>query len=196
MLLSDSEDSEIKTYGGLRNNGQQRPVPAQYPDTGALLEIMYTSGTTGNPKGVMLSHLGVISTLQAAKDSIPFHKSDRTLAFLPWAHIFGQICEVHGVMMFGFSAAMNENLAKLVDELGQVRPTLLFAVPRVYNRIYEKLPLQIHNKSPKLYSLVQYGLTCSAKRRHGEKLSLKEALAFKLCDKLFFSKVRARFGNR
>jgi long-chain acyl-CoA synthetase len=196
VLLRDSENSEVQTYESLRKMGQQHPVPAQYPDTGALVEIMYTSGTTGNPKGVMLSHRGVLSTVQAGLTSIPFRKGDRTLAFLPWAHIFGQICEVHGLMMFGMSAAMNENLAKLVDELGQVKPTLLFAVPRVYNRIYEKIHLQINNKSPKLYSLFQYGLTCSAKRRHGEKLSLKEALSFKLCDKLFFSKVRARFGNR
>ena len=184
-----------QTYESLRKMGQQHLVPAQYPDTGALVEIMYTSGTTGNPKGVMLSRRGVLSTVQAGLTSIPFRKGDRTLAFLPWAHIFGQICEVHGLMMFGMSAAMNENLAKLVDELGQVKPTLLFAVPRVYNRIYEKIHLQIYNKSPKLYSLFQYGLTCSPNDGMVRN-SLSRSTGLQTLRQALLLQVRARFGNR
>ena len=166
------KNSEVQTYESLRKMGQQHPVPAQYPDTGALVEIMYTSGTTGNPKGVMLSHRGVLSTVQAAKDEHTFSiKGDRTLAFLPWAHIFGQICEVHGLMMFGMSAAMNENLAKLVDELGQVKPTLLFAVPRVYNRIYEKNSPADQQQVAQALLPVPIWVDLLRQGRHGEKLS-------------------------
>lgn len=196
VLLGDSENPKVRTYEEVRKLGRQHPVSACYPESDTIMGMIYTSGTTGNPKGVMLSHRGILSTVEAGLHSIPFQKGDRTLAFLPWAHIFGQICEVHGLIMFGMSAAMLENLGKLVDELAVVKPTLLFGVPRVYNRIYERLNQQIYNKSPLLYELFKRGLTCSGKRRRGEPLSFSEWLTFQVCDRLFFAKVRARFGNR
>lgn len=197
LLTEPKSDEPLLTYAQLLKNGKEHPwVAPVYPEPDKLMGMIYTSGTTGMPKGVQMSHRTVLLTLQAGLEAIPANADDRTLAFLPWAHIFGQICEVHALIWEGFSAAMLQNLGKLVDELGEVRPTMLFAVPRVYNRIHEKLHLQIYSKSPTLYALFEKGLVCSSKRRRGERLLPHEWLIFKICDKLFFSKVRAKFGGR
>jgi long-chain acyl-CoA synthetase len=98
--------------------------------------FIYTSGTTGKPKGVLLSHHNITSNLGSLLELFTFEPEDRSLAFLPWAHSYGQI-ELHALLARGSSTAINDDVARLLPNLAEVKPTVLVAVPRIFNRIYE-----------------------------------------------------------
>ena len=158
--------------------------------------LIYTSGTTGNPKGVILSHANIASNVNAIHECFPMENGDRSLSFLPWAHVFGQTCELHGLFSMGASMAIAESVEKIIDNLAEVRPTLLFSVPRIFNKIYAGVQKQIATKPRAIQIAVQQALRLAAKERNGKKLMVAEHAAFNaLTDKLVFSKVRARFGG-
>jgi len=98
--------------------------------------LIYTSGTTGDPKGVLLSHGNITSNIHAIiKCFHVLNETDRTLSFLPWAHSYGQVCELHSVMRLGASYGLAESPATIVNDLALIRPTLLISVPRIFNRV-------------------------------------------------------------
>ena len=133
VLLSGNSSDEIKTYSDLLETGRDNPAEVQQPASESPMGMIYTSGTTGEPKGVILSHKNVIFECQAVLPLLGMTENDRTLAFLPWAHVFGQVAEVHGLISSGGSAGLVEDVNTLIDELGVVKPSMFFAVPRVYN---------------------------------------------------------------
>src|SRR5215472_8419344 len=117
----DAGDKRITTYTALVDSGKEaRTVKPSKDD---LAGLIYTSGTTGNPKGVMLTHLNLASNVSAVHDVFPMEQSDRSLSFLPWAHSFGQTCELHAIFSMGASMALCESVDKLIDNLGEVRPS-------------------------------------------------------------------------
>jgi len=137
VLLSGSGAGEVKTYSDLLTTGRENPVQAQQPESQSPMGMIYTSGTTGDPKGVVLSHRNLIFECDVVLPLLGMTKDDRSLAFLPWAHVFGQVAEVHGLINSGGSAGLVDDVNTLIEELGVVKPSMFFAVPRVYNRIYE-----------------------------------------------------------
>jgi len=126
----------------------------------------------------------------------PVLPEDRTLSFLPWAHVYGQAIELHLIVSVGASTAFVQDLTKLVDELADVRPTMLVAVPRVFNRIYASVMAQIAEKPRFVRSLVGAGLRAATRKHRGEPVRPLDALALKLVDPLVFAKVRAKLGGR
>ncbi|HEY8090451.1 MAG TPA: AMP-binding protein, partial [Polyangiaceae bacterium] len=162
-------------------------------DTAALI---YTSGTTGNPKGVILTHSNLASNVSAVHELIPVDSADRSLSFLPWAHSFGQTGELHLFFSIGASMAICEAVDKILDNLAEVKPTVLLSVPRIFNRIYTAVQGQIASKPKPVQELVKAALKVTAKERTGERLKLHELALLELVDKLVFEKVRARFGGR
>ena len=109
----------------------------------------YTSGTTGNPKGAILTHAGLCSSVAASRDTMPFLPSDVHLSYLPLAHIFE--CGILCVMLFaggrvGFSSG---HIKKMNEDLVTLRPTAMFGVPRVFQRLY-----QVHQRFY-LHSLIR-----------------------------------------
>jgi long-chain acyl-CoA synthetase len=118
-------------------DGAAHPVPAASPHPGSVAAFIYTSGTTGKPKGALLSHRNITSNLVAMHQVITISPEDRYLSFLPWAHVFGQTVELHGILSYGASMALNDELPRLLDNLAEVKPTVLVAVPRIFNRIYD-----------------------------------------------------------
>src|SRR5690606_25258645 len=109
---------------------------------------IYTSGTTGNPKGVELTHGNVISNINAVHECFPMSPDDVSCSFLPWAHSFGQTCELHTLLSMGAAIGIAESVNTLMDDFLEVRPTLLFAVPRIFNRIYDGLHKRMADESP------------------------------------------------
>ena len=192
--------------GDVKSEGQITPwsallastetVPAIHPATTDNACIIYTSGTTGNPKGVILSHSNLASNVSAVHDIFEIGPSDRSLSFLPWAHSFGQTCELHTLMSCGASTGFAESVEKIVDNLSEVQPTLLFSVPRIFNKIYAGVQKQIAEKPGLVQAMVRGALRASAKIRNGEQPSFGEGIMLSLANKLVFTKVRAKFGGR
>ncbi|MGD0527254.1 MAG: long-chain fatty acid--CoA ligase [Polyangiaceae bacterium] len=187
-------DGRVVTYASLIASGKKadsiKPVPS---DTAALI---YTSGTTGNPKGVILTHANLAYNVSAVHELIPVGQVDRSLSFLPWAHSFGQTGELHLFFSIGASMAICESVDKILDNLAEVKPTVLLSVPRIFNRIYTAVQTQIAGKPRAVQELVKAALKVTAKERTGERLKLHELALLELVDKVVFEKVRARFGGR
>jgi long-chain acyl-CoA synthetase len=158
--------------------------------------FVYTSGTTGKPKGVVLTHKNFCANFNALTPLFPLTSEDRSLAFLPWAHAFGQTAEFYMLPALGCSVAINDDVTKLVGNLPDVKPTVLIAVPRIFNRIYDGVNQQMRDKPKPIQSLFRAGIRAATRRSRGNQLSMTESLTLKLADKLIFKKVRQRFGGR
>lgn len=195
VLISGSSSQEVKTYDDLLKTGRENPVEAQQPESGSPMGMIYTSGTTGDPKGVILSHRNIIFECQAVLPLLGMTENDRSLAFLPWAHVFGQVAEVHGLLNSGGSAGLVEDVNTIIEELAVVKPSMFFAVPRVYNRIYERLTEQMQEKPGFIRSLFYAGLKQAKREREGEALGFMENLTLTLARKIIFKKVLNRFGG-
>jgi long-chain acyl-CoA synthetase len=157
---------------------------------------VYTSGTTGEPKGVVLTHKNFCANVNALTQLFPLTSEDRALSFLPWAHAFGQTGEFYTLAALGCAMAINDEVSKLVSNLPDVKPTVLVAVPRIFNRIYEGVNQQMRDKPKPIRTLFHAGIRAATRRSRGNQLSFSESLTLKLADKLIFKKVRQRFGGR
>lgn len=195
-----SLDPQTKADGGVKSFKELAAtaptVPTIRPDQKDTACLIYTSGTTGNPKGVILSHGNIASNVSAMHELFPMASSDRSLSFLPWAHSFGQTVELHGLYSMGASMAIAESVDKILDNLTETQPTLLFSVPRIFNKLYAAVQKQISSKPGFIQSAVKSALATRQKQRSGESTSLGENLVLALTDKVVFSKVRAKFGGR
>ncbi len=183
----------------VEERGKSAPAPVAELHEDDICGFIYTSGTTGNPKGVLLSHGNICSNLNALQSIIPVDQRDVAVSFLPWAHSFGQTCELHALMSRGAGIAIAESIEKLVDNFGEVRPTLLFAVPRIFNRIYDGLQKRMAEEGGLKKALFEAGMANAEVRKQlaaeGKTSGLVE-WKHAFFDRLVFSKVRARFGGR
>ena len=119
------------------------PGPANPAD---LATIVYTSGTTGRPKGVMLSHRNVLSDVAAALQVVDCYREDVFLSFLPFSHTLERTAGYYLPMMAGAAVAFARSISQLGEDLQVVRPTVLIAVPRVFERIYGRLQDQVNGR--------------------------------------------------
>jgi long-chain acyl-CoA synthetase len=194
VALIAGEGPEV-TYKGLLKKGSESPVPAIHPESREMAALIYTSGTTGNPKGVELSHGNVISNVLAVHANLPIDSPDRSLAFLPWAHSFGHTAELHLLVSIGASTGICESTDRIIEYLSEVKPTVLFAVPRIFNRIHAGVEKQMAARPAPIRALYRAGLKAASKKRENKPLSMSERVILTLADKLVFSKVRGRFGG-
>ena len=188
------EDSH--SFAAVSARGRSTRVAAIQPAPGEIAGFIYTSGTTGLPKGVVLTHKNFCSNVNDATERFPITPEDRCLAFLYWAHAFGQTAELHEFIASGLSLAINDDVANLVANLADVKPTVLVAVPRIFNRIYDGINKQMADRPAPIRKLFHAGVKAATRRARGEKLGVGEALTVKLADTLIFRKVRAKLGGR
>jgi long-chain acyl-CoA synthetase len=198
MVNLKGPESEPTSYKALRKVGAANPVPAADPDPEDLCGLIYTSGTTGNPKGVQLSHGNIISNVNAMQTLLPM-TDDRSLSFLPWAHSFGQTLELHVLTSFGCSSAIVDDVNQLIPYMSEVKPTLLFSVPRIFNKVYDRLNKRAAASPPLRRALMTSAFENATKRRklaaEGKTSSWVE-FKHNLFDKIVFSKVRDTLGGR
>lgn len=190
-LPSSHDDS----YERLLAEGRAHPVAAVHPKSDAIANLVYTSGTTGDPKGVQLTHANLTSNCAVLPDRFSLNE-ERSLAFLPWAHAFGQTAELYFLLQDGHALALNDDIGAIVPNLAEVRPTILIAVPRIFNRIYDAVNRQMTSKPKPIQALFRTGLAAAKKRSAGEAVGTLEAVAASVAEHLIFSKVRQRFGGR
>ncbi len=184
------------SYRDLLKYGQTHPVPSEKPESSWPMGLVYTSGTTGQPKGVILTHGNILSNLNVIPSVVDLSGEDRTLAFLPWAHIFGQVAEVHAPLFSGFSCGIAESVTTIVDNLSEIHPTLLFSVPRVFNRIYDGVNAKMKDAPAPIRWLFETGIKLSNKKRDYGPLSTMEHILLEVANRIVFEKIRQRFGGR
>ncbi|MEM7586547.1 MAG: long-chain fatty acid--CoA ligase [Acidobacteriota bacterium] len=192
-----SEDEA--SFAALEKQGEANPTPAVEIDPSWVCGFIYTSGTTGKPKGVLLTHSNITSNLNGVSAIFPVDTSDISVSFLPWAHSFGQTCELHSMLARGAAIALAESIEKLVDNFAEVRPTVLFSVPRIFNKIYDGLQKKMAEEGGLKQKLFESGMANAQVRKElaeAGKSSWWVDTKHGFYDKLVFSKVRDRFGGR
>ncbi len=194
------EGEGTASMADLEKIGEQNPVKSIIPHPDEIAGLIYTSGTTGDPKGVLLSHGNISSNIHAIiKCFHMLHENDRTLSFLPWAHSYGQVCELHSVMHLGGSYGLAESPATIVNDLALIRPTLLISVPRIFYRVHDAIRANMNEKGGLPLMLFNMGVNSGIKRRklarEGKK-SMTANFAFAIADTIVFKKIRDKFGGR
>lgn len=176
------------------------PVPED------LAGLIYTSGTTGKPKGVELTHLNFSSNVKGATRSLVedpksfVKESDRSLSFLPWAHSYGQTCELWSLMSSGASMGICRGVPIILEDLQLVKPTCLFSVPTLYKKVYDGVNNLVESASPLRRKLMKSALEMGeakvlADNGTGPRLSSIERIKLSVLDRLVLSKIRNRFGG-
>ena len=165
-----------------------------------LLTIIYTSGTTGDPKGAMLSHGNVVSSVLAGLGVLRPIPGERSLSILPLSHIFERTCGHYTMLYAGVGIHYAENLQTIPRDLQEVRPEILLAVPRIYEKSYARIREQVNAGGYParlvFHLAMKAGRRIAPYRYEERKPGWALALAMKLFDRLLFGKVRARFGGR
>lgn len=162
-----------------------------------LATLIYTSGTTGNPKGVMLTHWNLASNVAGAQQQgvLTPRADDVALSFLPLSHVFERLVD-YWYMDAGVAIAYAESVDKVVDNFGEVQPTMAVSVPRVFEKIYAKVTGSPGLKGKIAMWAVAVGGRCVDARMAGGQPGGLLAMQEKIADKLVFSKLRARVGGR
>jgi long-chain acyl-CoA synthetase len=165
-----------------------------------LATIIYTSGTTGHPKGVMLSHRNILFNVNSGLGSIEINTSDRFLSFLPLSHAFERSIGYYLPIAAGSSIVYARSILHLAEDLQQQKPTVMIAVPRIFERIYSKLSAKLALESAikqKLFRLaVDSGWSRFQQQQGLRPAGVKAQLLQPLLDRLVGAKVRSRFGGR
>ena len=165
-----------------------------------LLTLIYTSGTTGDPKGVMLSHGNIVSNALAGLELLQLTAGERSLSILPLSHIFERACGHYIMFYCGVSIYYAENLQTIARDLHEVKPHVLIAVPRIYEKIFARVREQV-NAGGIMKRLVfhwanQTGALVVPYLFTGRTPGFLLRQLHKLYDRLVFAKIRALFGGR
>jgi long-chain acyl-CoA synthetase len=163
-----------------------------------LATIVYTSGTTGHQKGVMLSHRNILWNAYSGMQSAPVFREDVLLSFLPLSHTLERTVGYYLPIMAGATVAYARSISKLSEDLISIRPTVLVSVPRIFERVYAKIRSQLEEKKPLARYLFKWTVKTGWDRF--EYLQKKDKwkpafLAWPLLDRLIAGKIRKRLGG-
>lgn len=159
-----------------------------------IATIIYTSGTTGNPKGVMLTHKNIVSNVLSVKEVTPFHEGKKTLSFLPLCHSFERMV-FYAYLAFGMHIHYAENLETIADNLKEVKPFCFTTVPRLLEKVYEKIIAKGNKLSGIKKHLFDWSIALGLKYDVGGNKSFGYTLQLDIARKLVFKKWKEALGN-
>jgi long-chain acyl-CoA synthetase len=160
--------------------------------------LIYTSGTTGPPKGAMLTHANIVASTDALADGIEFRPTDEVLSYLPLCHIAERQFSVFLPIRHGYTVNFIENTDTVMENLIEVAPTVLFGVPRIWERLYSAVTLRVQDND--IVKRWAYGLTIAfarwavRRRLAGRRVPLPVAAALRTADALVLLPLRRRLG--
>ncbi|HEX9104962.1 MAG TPA: long-chain fatty acid--CoA ligase [Polyangia bacterium] len=196
MSLGDLRVEGEKWLGAHAGELEKRWAEIKADDS---FTFVYTSGTTGPPKGVVLTHKNIVWECDSMRDVLPVDASDEQLLFLPMAHIFAKILEWTSIAK-GSRIAFAESIAKIKDNLGEVRPTFMCAVPRVLEKVYLGI-LGNRNASPPTKQRIfdwafSVGKQVSKFKQRHQPVPLSLTLKNRVATRLVFGKIQGVLGGR
>ena len=156
--------------------------------------LIYTSGTTGEPKGVMLTHDNITWTAEVGIAALGLRAGDNILSYLPLSHIAEQIVSVFGPVSFGGCTWFAEGMEQLGDNLREVRPDFFLGVPRVWEKIQERMQAAGAQSSGLQKKLVAWARRVGLAGGYADQAGRRRPLFYPLARALVFRKVRARLG--
>lgn len=161
--------------------------------------IVYTSGTTGQPKGARLLHSCLAAEIRSISQEIELLDSDTCLTFLPFAHVLGRV-ESFIPILSGISLAFAENVNSVSQNILEVRPTVMISVPRIYEKIFAKISSEVGSGSDSKRKIFEWAIDTGKKvarlRSTHSPVPLLLLAKHQIADRLVFSKVRAKLGGR
>ena len=174
-------------------------VPERHLSLDLLASIVYTSGTTGRPKGVMLTHENILRNVFAASAFADFGPQPVFLSFLPLSHMFERTAGYYLPMLLGAEVAYARSIAQLANDLQAIRPTVLISVPRIYERVYGRIQDGLAKKS--LVARMLFNLAVRVGWRRFEHAQGRanwhpEVLLWPLLNKLVAGNVTTKLGGR
>ncbi len=162
--------------------------------------IVYTSGTTGPPKGALITHENVMTMLNGQKSLLPVDKDDFAVSFLPMAHVAERILSFYGRISGGMGTAFASSIPAVIDEVQEVKPTFFGSVPRIFEKAYAKIFSEVEKAPPrrqKLFAMAEKtGREVVQRWQAGEEIPLGLTIRYLFWDKLVFRKIRDAFGGR
>jgi len=168
-------------------------------DSEDIASFIYTSGTTGPPKGAMLTHRNFVSNVTAAVKLFPIDYNDIFLSFLPLSHVFERTAGHFLPVYIGATIAYSEKPEKVADNLPEVRPTVMVSVPRLYEKMHQKIIDKVEKSNLLKKKIFYWSLNTGKKFREAKekgKISKLLSTRFNIADKLLFSKLRDKVGGR
>ncbi len=157
-----------------------------------LCTIVYTSGTTGDPKGVELAHHCLVDISRAAIKVHPITDQDRLLSWLPYSHVFGRINEIFVGIVFGGQTWISRGPDHLADELQQVRPTIMCSAPRVYEKMYAAVMARVRGMSALRRRLFAWTVDVGRRHFHASRPGPLLQAQHRLADRLVLAGLRHR----
>ncbi|SHJ31023.1 long-chain acyl-CoA synthetase [Malonomonas rubra DSM 5091] len=172
----------------------------QQGDGDQLATLVYTSGTTGPPKGAMLTHDNILCNVEECCSRFDVTAGDQCLSFLPLSHIFERTTGYYLMLRQGATIAYAESIDSVAINLAEIRPTVLISVPRLYekmhNRVLERVTTGPWLKKQLFFFALILGRSKVRRSQKGLRASPLLNLSLKLFDRLIFSKIKARLGGR
>jgi long-chain acyl-CoA synthetase len=163
-----------------------------------LAALIYTSGTTGPPKGVMLSHANLAWTAHNNQELVGTTPSDSNLSYLPLPHIAEQVITIHGPVTIGSAVYYAESIEKVPENLKEVRPTVFFAVPRIWEKLHAGVSAKMDEAAGAKKRVARWAMSVGRRvsdlRMRGSELPLALKAQHRLAEKLVFSKVKEALG--
>ena len=191
--------SELEALGEKSNRHFEVHQRQQEANENDLACILYTSGTTGNPKGVMMPHSCFLEAMKIHKARLTtITADDKSVAFLPLSHVFERTWS-YFLMYMGASNYINLKPLEIQQTLKEIRPTLMCAVPRFWEKVYAGVQENISKMTPFMMGIVTWAVATGKKHnldylRIGKKPGLLLKIKYAIADKLIFSKVKKTLG--